>query len=257
MNVDQLVEDQLNLQVKISYQDHHEFLLRHGLKECARVLDIGTGNGAFVSRLSHDHPDIHFTGIDKRQSCLESAQRYVAHNLNFELVDMFSRRSAFDFSLFDGLLMRYFLLHVDHASKILELLQRQAKPGAKFWVIDLDFSQLTCLPHHKSFDKLVTLIKDFCQKISPESLGGNRVLPMMEALGFQNIEVQNVPFTTKKIAREDLVLYLKQEILCYSQMSGRPSQDTDTLEIIHFLDEVMRLGKYEISYGMILLGATR
>lgn len=254
-NLDQLAEDQLNLQVKISYENHHDFLLRHGLRECSRVLDIGTGNGAFVACLAIDHPAIQFVGIDKRQHCIDGAQKHRSSNLDFQIVDMFNRKSPFDFSTFDGYLMRYFLLHVDHASKILELLKAKSKPVSKFWVIDLDVSKITCEPHHDSFDKLITLLKDFCQKISPESLGGQRVFPLMESLGFTNIVTENTPFSVKTMSIDDLVQYLIQEILCYSRMSGRPSQDPDTLEIIHFLDKEVRSGNYQISYGMILLSA--
>ena len=255
MNVDQLVEEQLNLQVKISYRDHHEFLLRHGLKECARVLDIGTGNGAFVSRLAQDHPEIHFTGIDKRQSCLESAQRHVTQNLNFELVDMFSRRSPFDFSLYDGFLMRYFLLHVDHAQKVLEFLKEKSKRPSKLWIIDLDSSQFRCEPQHQGFLKLTQLVKDFCAKISVDSFGGQKVLPILESLSLKNIVVEHLPFTSRTVPLEDLATYLKQEVLCYSRMMGRAEKDPETREIIQFLDEDGQSGKCEISYGMVLISA--
>jgi hypothetical protein len=255
IDLDQLVEDQLNLQAKISYELHHDFLLRHGLKDCTQVLDIGTGNGEFVSRLSLDHPKIQFIGIDKRKYCIDSSQKKASENLGFQLVDMFSRASTFDFSAFDGFLMRYFLLHVDHSHKIMELLKSKTRAQSKIWIIDLDFSKFTCEPHHPSFDKLIGLVKDFCQKKSIDSLAGQRILPIMENLDYQNIVVENIPFSTKTMALEDLTLYLKQEILCYSIMSGRAANDFDTSEIIKFLDEEVSTGNNQVSYGMILLSA--
>lgn len=247
--IDQLVENHLNLQVKISYPDHHDFLIRHGLKECAHVLDVGTGNGTFVSRLAQDHPDIKFVGIDKR------TQNTRHDNIDFFQVDMFSRTSTFDFSLFDGFLMRYFLLHVDNSQKILELLKARSKRPSRFWIIDLDWSQFTCTPHSESFDKLTNLVKDFCSKISKETLGGQNVLPLLQRSDFQNIIVEHIPFSTQNIALDDLSLYLKQEVQCYSRMSGRALNDPDTHEIIRFIDEDVNSGKFQISYGMILLSA--
>ena len=74
------VESHLNLQVKISYSEHHDFLIRHGLNKCSRILDVGTGNGTFVARLALDHPGIQFVGIDKRKQCIDSSKRLITKN---------------------------------------------------------------------------------------------------------------------------------------------------------------------------------
>lgn len=255
MKLDPFVEAHLNLQVKISYPDHHDFLIRHGLKECAHVLDVGTGNGTFVARLAGDHPNIHFVGIDKRKHCIESCKSILSENFEAFQVDMFSRTSTFDFSSFDGFLMRYFLLHVDNAQKILELFKAKAKRPSRFWVIDLDWSQFTCEPRHEMFDKLTELVKDFCSKVSIESRGGQNVLPLFQKLEFKNIVVEHIPFSTQTMQLEELALYLKQEVQCYSMMSGRSTDDPETAQIVQFIDEEVRSGKYQISYGMILLSA--
>lgn len=254
-NLDSLVENHLNLQVKISYPDHHDFLVRYGLNQCAQVLDVGCGNGTFVARLAQDHPRIQFVGIDKRKQCVESCHKILRENFTAQQVDMFSRESTFDFTPFDGMLMRYFLLHVDHAQKILELLKTKSKRPSRFWVIDLDWSQFSCSPHSETFDKLTTLVKDFCAKISKESMGGQRVVSLLQKLDYQNIDVENIPFTTKNTPLEDFVLYLKQEVLCYSIMIGRPMNDPETAEIIRFIDEEVTSGKSDISYGMVLVSA--
>jgi ubiquinone/menaquinone biosynthesis C-methylase UbiE len=253
LSVNQLVEEQLNLQVKISYGDHYDFLLRHGLNECARVLDIGTGNGSFVARLAQDHSEIQFVGIDKRPYCIESAQKNASTNLDFQLVDMFSRTSSLDFSVFDGFLMRYFILHVDNSQKILELLRVKSKRPSRFWIIDLDWSQFNCVPESEGFHKLTKLVMDFCAKISVESSGGQNVLPILKKLEYQNIVVEHLPFTSRKIPLDDLALYLKQEVLCYSRMLGRGETDPETQEIVKFIDGDLKVGKFEITYGMILI----
>jgi SAM-dependent methyltransferase len=255
LNFEQFVEDHLNLQVKISYRDHHDFLLRHELKSCSLVLDIGTGNGTFVSRLAQDHPEIQFVGIDKRRLSMENAHNMKIENLQFQHVDMFSRSSSFDFSIFDGFIMRYFLLHVDNSKKILKLLKDKSKIPSRFWIIDLDWSQFHCVPRSEVFDKLTTLVKDFCSKISVDSLAGQNVVPLLEQLNFQNIVVENLPFSSSTMAMDDLALYLKQEVQCYSRMSGRALDDPETEEIVRFIEEDFRSGKFEISYGMVLISS--
>lgn len=255
INLDAFVEDHLNLQVKISYEDHHDFLLRHNLHQCSHVLDIGTGNGLFVSRLALDHPDIQFVGIDKRKQCVESCQKYATKNLDFFQVDMFSKKTAFDFSLFDAFLMRYFLLHVDHSQKIFEFLKMNSKKPARLWIIDLDYSKLTCFPQNKTFDKLTNLIKDFCSKISIDSMGGQKAANLLQKIGYQNIVEESIPFTHNKIALEDLVRYMIQEAQCYSIMCGRGTNDPEVDEILRFIDQDIRAGKFQVSYGMILISA--
>lgn len=252
MLTDSFVESHLNLQVKISYREHHDFLIRHGLKECAHVLDVGTGNGTFVARLAQDHSDIHFIGIDKRKQCIESSKQLLSKNFDTVQVDMFSRESTFDFSRFDGFLMRYFLLHVDNSQKILELIKVKSKKPSKLWIIDLDWSEFRCEPQSEIFDKLTKLVKDFCSKISIDSLGGQRVLPLLQKLNYQNIVVEHVPFSSKTIPLDELALYLKQEVQCYARMGGN---DPETSEILRFINEDVRSGKFQISYGMILVSA--
>ncbi len=254
-NLDSFIESHLNLQVKISYSDHHSFLLRHHLHSCSSVLDIGTGNGTFAARLAQDHLDIQFVGIDKRRQCIESCKKLVAQNFNIEQVDMFSRNGQFDFFKFDGFLMRYFLLHVDNSEKILAFLKEKSKRPSRYWIIDLDWSQFHCEPQNENFDKLTKLVKDFCAKISVNSMGGQKVLPILEKLGYQNIVVERIPFSTETIAIDDLALYLKQEVQCYSMMSGKGFDDPETTEIIRFIDEDFRSGKFKISYGMILISS--
>ena len=254
-DLDLLVESQLNLQVKISYPEHHDFMIRHQLGECTRVLDVGTGNGSFAACLAEDHPHIQFAGIDKRKHCIDSCKKSVRENLDFQQVDLFARESQFEYSRFDGFLMRYFLLHVDHSKKILALLKAKSKKPARFWIIDLDFSQFNCEPKSKTFDQITNLVKDFCLKNSPDSMAGQNVLPLLKELNYQNIRVENLPFSCAKINIDDLALYIKQEILCYSKMSGKSNSDPNTQEMLRFIDEDFRAGKFKISYGMILLYA--
>lgn len=253
--LDSFVESHLNLQVKISYPQHHDFLIRHGLSECSHVLDVGTGNGTFMARLAHDHSNIHFVGIDKRKHVIDSSKKFHSHNLETLQLDMFSRTSTFDFSRFDGILMRYFLLHVDNSQKILELFKEKSKRPSKFWIIDLDWSQITCEPQHETFDNLTKLVKEFCSKISVESLGGQNVVPLLEKFEFQNIVSEHVPFSKMTIPLDELALYIKQEVQCYSRMIGRSVNDAETNEIVRFIDEEVKSGKFEISYGMILISA--
>lgn len=252
-DLNQLVENQLNLQVSLSYEEHHAFLLRYGLLDCKRVLDIGTGNGLFAKRLAIDHDDIEFVGIDKRRNCIESCARNQARNLHFEQVDMFSKSTTFDLGAFDGFLMRYFLLHVDHSHKIFDRLRAQVNKRSHVWIIDLDYSQISCTPPHPVFDKFLGLVKEFCLKKSIDSHAGNRIVSLLEERGMEDISVEHHPFTTEKFSALDLATYLQQEALCYSVMIGRSIDDPETQEITSFFEREVKTENVHVSYGMILV----
>lgn len=249
--LDALVEHHLNLQVEISYPEHRAFLLRHGLEKCADVLDVGTGNGAFISRLAKDHPGISFFGIDKRRPCIDACQRSIRENLGFSRVDMFGRQDDFDLGRFDGILMRYFLLHVDNSRKILELLQSKCKRPSRLWVIDLDWSEFSCTPRSDVFDRITKLVQDFCAHVSVDSHGANKIESLLRALDFQNIVVERAPLSYRSVSRDKLAQYLKQEVLCYSLMRGLTVDE----EILSFLEHDFKAGKCDISYGMTLVSA--
>lgn len=249
--LESFVDDHLNLQVELSYDDHHAFLVRHGLLECRRVLDVGTGNGTFAARLSDDHPTIEVVGIDKRAPCVESCKQWAQPNFSARQVDLFARKLEFDFGEYDGVLMRYFLLHVDHAHKILELLRQRSKRPSRLWVIDLDWSQFSCEPQHPAFTLLTDLVRAFCAKISVDTAGAQNIVPLLARYGFSDIAVEAVPFTSSTLPREKFAQYLRQEVLCYARMLGTAPAP----EILRFIDHEVRTGACEISYGMGLVSA--
>jgi hypothetical protein len=46
-----VIRAQHELQVKLSLERHHAFMLQHGLASCENVMDIGTGDGLFLEKL--------------------------------------------------------------------------------------------------------------------------------------------------------------------------------------------------------------
>jgi len=251
-----LIENHLNLQVKISYQDHHNFLLRHGLNQCKNVLDVGTGSGHFLKKLAHDHDEIQFVGIDKRIHLIESTMQEEFKNIQVFQVDMFSKNSNFDFSKYDGILMRYFLLHVDHSQKILDLLVKRAKRPSKIWIIDLDWSKIECIPKHPSFSHFLNPIKNFCQTVSKDSEGAKNIQAMLLKTGFQDVQSETISFNSKNISLLDFSQYLNQEILCYSLLLGKCQTDQEVIDALNFIKNYVKTKEVDVIYGMNLVFAS-
>ena len=92
------------------------------------------------------------------------------NNVSTYLIDLQDDHDLFSFQSFDGVVMRYFLLHVPNAKEILKNLQSKMKKGTKLWIMDVDLSEFRCQPSHPTFDKLTSLINGFCKK--------TRLIPM-------------------------------------------------------------------------------
>jgi len=60
IELESATRDQLELQVELSLDRHHQLMLKHGLAKCKYAVDIGTGNGLFLGRVAQRHPTIHF-----------------------------------------------------------------------------------------------------------------------------------------------------------------------------------------------------
>ncbi|OFZ13973.1 MAG: hypothetical protein A2Z20_10075 [Bdellovibrionales bacterium RBG_16_40_8] len=138
IDLDPVIEDQLNLQVTIAYDRHHQFMRETRFDDCKQVLDIGTGNGLFLRRLAGDHPDKSFVGVDKRQHFLDRCNLTPMKNISFCLADV-QDAQAIKLSDFDGVLMRYFLLHVSNARDILKNLKSKLKKGAHICEVAQEF----------------------------------------------------------------------------------------------------------------------
>ena len=256
LNLDSIIEDQLNLQVTISYDRHHEFMIKNGLTGCKKVLDLGTGNGLFLRKLAIDHPNIEFVGVDKRPHFIERCNSTLMQNVSSFQLDIQEDNSNFDFGQYDGIVMRYFLLHVPNAKEILKKLLSKLKKKAHLWVIDVDLSDFQCVPQNSSFELLGDLFHEFCSKNSIDTFAGQNLGPIFNELGFKNIIRLADPFSTKNTPIEQMVRFLKQETICYSQMNGRIQPDKPTVEVLNFIDSKVKTREVDISYGMILWHAS-
>lgn len=72
--IEDMIDYQLKLQVKLSFPKQYDFMLRNGLNECRTVLDYGTGNGAFCCEVAKRHTDIRFDAMDLKEDMISRAK---------------------------------------------------------------------------------------------------------------------------------------------------------------------------------------
>jgi ubiquinone/menaquinone biosynthesis C-methylase UbiE len=248
--LDSLVESQLNLQIAIAMGRHFDFLIRHGLKSCRRVADLGTGNGGFLKTLAAKETAIQFVGIDKRESLLKRAAKNSPKNTAWLLVD--AQDSADSLQNLDGLLMRYFFLHVPNALEILQGWVPKLLSGGHVWVIDVDLADFRCSPPHPGFEALRSLVLDFCREHSVDSHAGQNIGPLLKEAGLKDVRSELDPFASSNTNLEQLAQFIKQEATLYHVLLGRPENDVSLKQIHDFAENEVRQGHAQISYGMIL-----
>ena len=96
------------------------------------VLDIGTGNGYYLNKLSNNFPDKKYLGIDHVANYIYLAKKhYSAQNLSFQVDSLEDVNGSFDF-----VIMRLLLQHLTNAESSLDRVAKITKPGAYCLIID-------------------------------------------------------------------------------------------------------------------------
>ena len=84
-------------------------LLDHVVKDVARILDLGTGDGRLIKLLKVDRPNVEAVAIDTSPTMLKSAREHFAKNPDVKIVNHDLSLPLPDFS--------YFVHHLDHKLK--------------------------------------------------------------------------------------------------------------------------------------------
>jgi len=107
------------------------------------VVDVGCGNGYYVSRLAALHPDKTFTGVDISPELIAHAgRRHGSARVRFERRD-FVRDSA---PPADAIILRFVLQHLPDLGIVLAQARRALPADGKLIVIDPDFAASNCSP---------------------------------------------------------------------------------------------------------------
>jgi len=251
------IRDQLELQVALSLDCHHRFMRDHGLAQCREVADIGTGNGLFLGRVARRHPAIGFTGIDDKAHMIKEAKARDEANARWLQADALQAGAQAVLSTADGILMRYFVLHMPDTGVTIPRILRGARPGTRLWVFDLDIDYSLCEPPHDAYSAFLDIVRAFCAQSTVEIRTGSMLPPILESAGFQVSDVAVEPFTNREIDCGLFAEYLFREATLYQHfLEG--AHDSDRLRRIHdFLFNEMRRDTYFVRYGMAMIAAVK
>ncbi|MEQ8192179.1 MAG: class I SAM-dependent methyltransferase [Candidatus Eremiobacterota bacterium] len=257
LSLEEVINNQLKLQVDISYSRHYSFMLKHGLPVCKNVLDLGTGNGYFLSRAASNNPEIKFYGIDNKPHMISAAMKLDSGNVEWKTGDIHDFTTLPSFTHIDGILMRYFVLHLADVMEILTRIGRNVKKGTVLWIFDLDLNQFVCEPSQKAFDSIRNLVQRFCDHYSIDSKAASLLPDLLRDAGFDLLEKEVEPFSNRKVEKELFQKFLSQEVYLYSNFLGE-SQDTSEMESIkNFIRHQAISEDYMVQYGIVMIAAQK
>lgn len=252
-----MVTRQLSMQVTLSFERHHAFMLDHGLGFCKTVADIGTGNANFLGKLAAKHPEMHFTGVDEEAVMIGEAGRQEIPNADFILADALDERVMRLLGRVDGIMMRYFVLHLRATRESLPHILSEVKPGTRLWIFDLDTDFTRCDPPDGSFALFQKLVNTFCARHAAEIRLSSMLPPILESAGFIVREVKAEPFNNREIDSSVMADFLYREAVLYHHFLYG-NHESEMLRAIHdFLFERMAGNSHFVQYGMAMIAAEK
>lgn len=252
-----VIRTQLKLQVTLSFDRHHEFMRMHGLDSCRHVVDLGTGNGHFLAKLAEQYPTLRFIGIDDKDHMIEEARSRKVCNADWIKVDARDESVQGRLGAADGILMRYFVLHMPDTRIAIPRMLERVRPGTRLWIFDLDPDHSVCEPAHPAFALFKNLVQTFCNDQSIRIRIGNELPPLLEKAGFQVDATVVEPFNNRIVDPALFQDYLLREATLYHHFVTTPHSDEKLREIRRFFTSVMKRQTHFVQYGMSMISAVK
>jgi len=149
----------LQLQTQVFLPNEIKFFL--GCKEwmdAQSVLDVGCGNGAYISKLSQHFPEKTYTGIDVSPELISAAKcGKTDPNIRFEQRDFYEFQTE---GLFDVVVMRLIVQHLKGFNPILRQASKLLKPGGSLVIIEPDLDNSWNRPETPKFAQLLQNVDD-------------------------------------------------------------------------------------------------
>ena len=251
---DGLLAAQLQLQVRIQFSAHHEFLLAHNLTACRTVLEIGVGDGTFLRQLALTHPRIAFLGVDNSADMIRRAPKGAPANMRCAYGDARDFLRIPQIGDVDGAIMRYVLLHLVDKASILGNLHNALRPGARIWLIDLDLEQFASDPPSVEFDWVREQVRVFCAGHGLTSNYGSEFVAMLENAGFHDVRKEIERFDNTRIDPGEFAQFIRNEVTLYRRALSSPMSAAEAEALEKFLRSLADQ-RVRVNYGVSLITA--
>jgi len=144
---EELWNRQLDLQVRTFFSADAKFLKTlSAFKNGKHILEIGSGNGAFLAQLAKAHPKKTFRGIDASAMLVSHARHRLQFqpNVSVDVKDLYQMGPAD--GDYDVLFARLVVQHLPDLPRFLEVAERLLKPGGHLIIVEAEDKDLWLEP---------------------------------------------------------------------------------------------------------------
>lgn len=130
--------------------------------EASSVLDVGCGNGEFISKISDHFPEKSYTAIDVSPELISFAKSNDnSGKITFLKEDFYRFQTE---ELFDVIIMRLVVQHLSDFEDLLEKVSKRLKPGGSFIIIEPDYKNSWNRPETPKFNTLLKCMDELSVK---------------------------------------------------------------------------------------------
>jgi ubiquinone/menaquinone biosynthesis C-methylase UbiE len=220
-------DDVLGLQVDLFLPHELSVLQQFDPWRAARsVLDVGCGNGYYLSKLAPFFPEKSYTGLDISEELAGLARKFRTRpGLSFAAGDFFRLRPQ---QRVDLVLMRFLVQHLTDFDAILSRSRENLTPEGTLLIIEPELSRSANQPATPLFEELLKTFEEArvgqgTMRASLDAMADyGRSHPVWETVGDMRVSIPHVgPFAGSKV----VAMYLRWVDLC--QRSGLFAYDFD------------------------------
>lgn len=181
---------ELRKQVDLLWPREVECLEGHGLLEANSILDLGTGNGYFLSRLAERHPKKNFTGIESSPSLAGMARAWKFPNI--KVLEGSCPLARIE-GRFDLVLARLSLYCMPNRKEVLRWARGLLNEGGRIAIMDVDDDLKTCWPPSELWTPIVAAMT---KEIGPNAdrRVGRKLPHLLLEAGFRDVKLELRPW---------------------------------------------------------------
>jgi SAM-dependent methyltransferase len=184
----------LRKQVDLLWPREAERLEAHGLREARTILDLGTGNGYFLSRLAERHPEKSFVGIESSPSLAALARRGATEGKisNMRVLQGSCPLAEVE-SRFDLVLARLSLYSMPNREDVLRWAHGLLDKDGRMVLVEVDDGLKACWPPMELWGPIVAAVaSDFGP--SADRLIGRKLPHLLLKAGFRDVRFELQPW---------------------------------------------------------------
>ncbi|WP_042170829.1 class I SAM-dependent methyltransferase [Paenibacillus gorillae] len=135
-----LFDEMLQLTTTLFFEQENELFFRFLEKESSTLIDVGCGNGDYLSRLHDAYPDLSLTGLEYEAGIFKKAVHKQTDRLNFYLSSYES--ASIEPSSAGAIVARLVMQHISDRIQFAEWAYKCMVPGGRLLLLDVDDNAL-------------------------------------------------------------------------------------------------------------------